>query len=293
MFDSRSRIACLTFATALLAGGRVARAEESPSDCPQLAEVASRVDQLLVRQTGASAADQIEIRDRGASWEIEVADHQASYADPNRDCAERVRVATVFAALALEPPDREVPVAVVAPPEVPQAAPAPVVRQGLEVAPELVLGLGGSGTATAWGGALRWQISGARLGLGAGLGGMLPAIVRAGPYEAQLARTTFDVSPRARLRAGPASFGLDLGPFVGLLFAKGRNLSPGGSSTSFDAGARLALRVELAWRRISPFLAARGEVGVRRFQMSVEPSGEVGTAPRVWLGMMLGAALGP
>jgi hypothetical protein len=165
-------------------------------------------------------------------------------------------------------------------------------RQGLELSPEVVVGVGGSDTARAWGAVLRWQMSGARLGLTAGLGGMLPAIVRAGAYEAQLARMAFDLSPRAWLHAGPVSFAMELGPFVGLLFSKGRNLSPDDSSTNVDAGARLAVRVELVGRRLSPFLAAQGEFGMRRFQMAVEPSRDVGTAPRLWLGLLLGAALG-
>jgi hypothetical protein len=121
---------------------------------------------------------------------------------------------------------------------------------------------------------------------------MLPTVVRAGAYQARLARMTFDLSPRAWLHVGPASFTLELGPFAGLLFARGRNLSPDDSSTSLDAGARLAVRVELAWRKVSPFLAAQGEVSARRFQMLIEPSGDAGTAPRVWLGLLLGAAFG-
>jgi hypothetical protein len=292
MFDTRAGIACLTLAGTLLAGMGVAAADGSRSDCPRVADVTAKLDQLLVRGVRAdSIAQKIVIRDRGPSWDIDVAGHSASYADPARDCPERVRVATVFAALALEPPDREPPaeVGVLAPKT---GAPPTTVQQGLELAPELVLGLRDGDTATTWGGALRWQISGARLGLTAGLNGAMPAVFRAGAYEASLARMIVDVSPRVRLLAGSASFSLELGPFAGLLFSRGRNLSPGGSATSVDAGARVAVRVELARRKLSPFLAAQGELSVRRFRMLVEPSGDVGSAPRVWLALLVGAAVG-
>lgn len=291
MFDTRSRIACLTLAGTLLAGSRVASAQqESQSDCPRLAEVRARLDQLLV--SGATdAPEAIEIRDHGASWEIEVAGHGASYPDPVRDCAERTRVATVFAALALEPPTEPEMPAVSRPAEAPSPVQASA-HQSVELAPALVMGVRAGDTATAFAGSLRWQISGLRLGLVAGVAAMLPAVVRAGAYQAELTRVVFDLSPRLWLRAGSAAFTLEMGPFAGLLSAKGRNLSPGGSSTSLDAGARLAVRVELRRRRLSPFLAAQGELSARGFRMLVEPSGDVGNTPRLWLGLLLGAALG-
>lgn len=292
---TRPGLVCLALAAAHLTGAEVAFADEIANDCPQVTEVASKLDQLLVNQVNGpeagGTADKIVIRDRGASWEIEVAGHHTSYDDPVRDCSERARVSAVFAALALEPPDHEPPAEVVVHKEAPSVAPSPI-RQRIELAPALVLGLGADDTAMTWGGDVRWQISGARLALTAGLGGMMPAVVRAGAYEASLARVVFDVSPRIWLRAGSARLALELGPFAGWLFAKGRNLSPDGSSTSVDAGARLAVRVELAWRTLAPFLAAHAELSVRRFRMLVEPSGDVGAAPRVWLGLLLGAAFG-
>jgi hypothetical protein len=291
MFDPRLRMACL--AGALLTSMRVASAEERQSDCPRVAEVTSRLEQLLVSGVDASgAAENIVVRDHGATWEIDVAGHRASYVDPARDCPERVRVATVFAALVLEPPNREAPAQVVGAPVGPASLPRSSMHQGLELAPELVLGLRAGDSVSAWGGGLRWQLSGVRMGLTAGLRGMMPAVVRAGAYEASLARMVFDVSPRVWLRSGSASFTLEMGPFAGLLFARGRNLSPGGSSANLDAGGRAAVRVELTRPRLSPFLAVQGEVSLRRFRFLVEPSGEVGTAPRVWLGLLLGAALG-
>jgi hypothetical protein len=292
MFDHRSRIACLTLAGTLLAGMGGAWAQDSQNDCPGLTDVTTRLDQLLVdsMDTGRATKTMV-IRDLGASWEIEVAGHRASYADPVRDCAERVRVATVFAALALEPPDRAAPAEVVALASEPRL-PRSSMQQGLELAPAIVLGLGAGDTTTAFGGVLRWWISGARMGLTAGLSGLLPAVVRAGAYEASLARVVLDVSPRVRLLAGSTSFTLELGPFAGLLFAKGRDLSPGGSSTNLDAGAHLAVRAEHAWRRLSPFVAVQGDLSVRSFRMSVEPTGDVGTTPGVWLGLLLGVALG-
>lgn len=291
---TRLGLVCLALGAALLT--EVALADEIASDCPLVTEVALRLDQLLVHQVNGLEAGgnarMIVVRDHGASWEIEVAGHHASYDDPLRDCVERARVSAVFAALALEPPDRGPPAEVVVPKDAPHVAPSPI-RQRIELGPELVLGLRTDDTTIAWGGDVRWQISGARLSLTAGLGGMMPTVVRAGGYEASLARVVFDVSPRVWLQAGSAWVALELGPFAGWLFAKGRNLSPNGSSTNVDAGARLAVRIELAWRKLTPFLAAHAQLSARRFRMLVEPSEDVDTAPRVWLGLLLGAAFGP
>lgn len=314
MLDTRSRLARLALAGALLGALGVARADDGGSDCPGLGDVVSRLAQLLGAGTvAATAAQKIVLRDHGGSWEIEAAGQRASYADPARDCGERARVATVFAALALEPPAPAEPALEpaapaeptleivaparpvdVAPPQQPPSMPGGSLRHRLELSPELVLGLGAGDTTTAWGGALRWHLSGARLGLTVGLHGVAPAVVRAGAYEASLARVVLDVSPRVRLSAGSASFALELGPYAGLLFAKGRDLTPGASSTNVDAGVRGAVRFEVAWwRTVSPFVAVQAELGVRRFRLLVEPSGDVGSAPRMWLALLLGAAVGP
>lgn len=303
MLHTRPRLARLALAGALLGALGVARADDGGGACPGLGEVTSRLEQLLGDGAVAEApAEKIVLRDHGGSWEIEVAGQRASYADPARDCGERARVATVFAALALEPPAPAAPVLesapppdpaeVVAPPP-PDSMPRSSMRQRLELSPEIVLGVGAGDTTTAWGGALRWHLSGARMGLTVGLHGVAPAVVRAGAYEASLSRVVLDVSPRVWLSAGSASFALELGPFAGLLFAKGRNLSPGASSTTVDAGARVAVRVEVAWwRTVSPFVAVQAELGARRFRLLVDPSGDVGSAPRMWLAFLLGAAFG-
>jgi len=76
---------------------------DSDGDCPSGADVDSALAQLLRAGSGSSAA--VTVRDLGTNWTVQVAGRSATYSDPDRNCLERTRIAAVFAALVLEPPD--------------------------------------------------------------------------------------------------------------------------------------------------------------------------------------------
>jgi hypothetical protein len=123
-------LGCLTLAAGMGASGG-AFAEQG--GCPRLEDVVAGLGQVLTSGQAEDAAAEILIRDQGASWSIEVRGRSASYSDPDRHCAERARVAAVFAALALEPLETEEPVIAPAQP------PTPTQRLSLEAGPQLVL----------------------------------------------------------------------------------------------------------------------------------------------------------
>lgn len=267
---------------------------DSTGDCPRGADIDAALTQLLSAKTGRTSSATVTVRDMGTSWSILVAGRSATYSDPDRNCLERTRIAAVFAALVLEPPDLGEP------------SPAPPARestgpkqprspraQRLDLGPEFLLAPGSDGrnSAMTWGGALRWLASGQRFGLTAGLEASYPAVVKVQDYNLSLARISLDASASLSWRWGPAELGIELGPYGALLVAHGRGLYQDASSTHIDAGGRLGFRAQATGRRVSPFLALQAELSARRFPLVVDSVGTVGTAPRLWLGLLAGASI--
>jgi hypothetical protein len=267
---------------------------EGSDECPKSADVDAALSQLLRAKADRPVSAEVTVRDQGASWSVQVADRSATYSDPARDCSERTRIAAVFAALALEPPELEesVPEASVALPKPQPLSPARGLH-GFDIAPEFLLapGTGGRNTALTWGGALRWIVAGDRYGMAVGLGAGYPAVVKVPGYEASLGRVLLDTSGHVRWHSGSVEFGMEVGPYGGLVLARGRGLYADAASTHLDVGGRAGLRIAATGRRFSPFLAFQAEVSARRFSLVVDPSGNVGNAPRVWLGLMAGGAI--
>ena len=303
MLPARRYLTCLALIPAFLPLSRSAAEEDLASTCPSRDDVLAALDQLLVAKLDAKAAATVQVHDRGGNWEVQVGERKAAYADPGRNCAERVRVAAIFSALVLEPFGHEpAPAEAVSPPTPPPSEPRG--RHTLEIAPQFIVvpnsapNSGLQNTATSWGGSLRWAFSGARFGLTSGVSGATPFVLRFSRYEASLAKLSLDLSMRATLHAGRFGFGAEIGPYGAMIRVQGRGLAHNRTSWRFDGGGRLALRIDLQLGRMSLFLSAHAEWSTRRFTLVVDPgagfvpSGEVGTAPRLWLGAMLGAAAG-
>jgi hypothetical protein len=267
---------------------------DAAGDCPARADIDAALTQLLSAKANRAPSAAVTVRDLGATWSVHVAGRSASYSDPDRNCPERTKIAAVFAALVLEPPD------------VGEPSPAPALRESagsrqprlprvhrLDLAPEFLFapGAGRRSSAMTWGGCLRWLASGERFGLTAGLEANYPTVVKVQEYELSLARISIDASASLSWRWSTAELGIELGPYGALLFAHGRGLYPSASSTHMDAGGRLGFRAQTIGRWVSPFLALQAELSARRFSLMVDPIGSVGTAPRVWLGLLAGASI--
>jgi hypothetical protein len=261
----------------------VARAE---NDCPRLGEVVAGLKQVLTTEQAEDAANQIVIRDEGENWSIEVRGHTSLYWDPGRNCTERARVAAVFAALALEPVDTEE-----APPPVRvEEAPHPR-RFSLEAGPQVVLATRAQArnTPVGGGGQVRVIRSGERLGVALGVEAARFSELDLGGYGASMARAACDLSGRILLFPGGVTVAGELGPSFVLLRVRGTGLATSPSANRFDVGARAALLARLR-TRWAPFVSVQAEVGTRRFDLAVHPSGSIGLAPRLWLGLAVGGA---
>jgi hypothetical protein len=292
MLSTRQYFGWLILASAFYPQLGQAATVDSKGDCPAGADVDAALAQLLSAKSDRSSLATVTVRDLGTAWSVQVAGRSATYSDSVRNCPERTKIAAVFAALVLEPPD--------------MGDPAPAIRESmgstrprlsgghrLDLAPEFLVapGAGGRSSAMAWGGSLRWLASGERFGLTTGLEASYPTVAKVQPYELALARVSLDVSASLSWRWGAAELGFEIGPYGALLLANGRGLYPSASSTHIDAGGRLGFRVQTIGRRVSPFLALQAEFSARRFDLVVDPIGNVGTAPRIWLGALAGASI--
>jgi hypothetical protein len=289
----RGLLASLTLAAGMYARTSHAEGGDPASECPRPADVVSGLGQILSAKPGDAWATEIVIRDQGATWEIEVRGHRSAYTDPARDCPERTRVATVFAALALEPLDTDQAGSRV--PARPSRTPSspPRARWAVELAPLFAFAPGTSGrtSAVGWGGQGRGSVSGEYLGLSVGAETTLFNELSVGRYGAGITRAAADLSARLSWRPGGLGLAAELGPYFALLRVRGTGLFENTTSTRMDTGARGALLARLDGPRVSPWLALQAEIGASRFDLTVKPSGSVGTAPRLWLGVALGAAL--
>ena len=294
IISARRYLGWLILASVLHPQAARAAAVDSSGDCPAGADVDAALAQLLSAKSDRSSLATVTVRDLGTAWSVHVAGRSATYSDPDRNCPERTKIAAVFAALVIEPPDIENP------------NPAPAIRQSagstqprlsrghrLDLAPEFLVapGSGGRSPAMAWGGSLRWLASGERFGVTAGLEAGYPTVAKVQPYELSLGRVSLDVSANLSWRWGAAEMGIEIGPYGALLLAQGRGLDPSASSTHIDAGGRLGFRAQTMGRRLSPFLALQTELSARHFDLVVDPIGNVGTAPRIWLGALAGVSI--
>ena len=289
----RGLLVCLTLAAGLWAGSSQANDDLPASDCPRLDDVVAGLGQVLTAKLGDASAAGIEIRDHGTTWDIQVRGRVATYSDAARDCGERERVATVFAALVLEPLDADQAGGIDQGVARPAASPHRARPFSLEIAPLFAWATGAQGgnTPLGLGGQARASLSGERLGLSLGAEIVSFFGFDVGRYGASIIRAAFDLSARVRGRSGRFRLAAELGPHLAVLRVRGTGLYENRTSTHDDAGVRAALLARLHSFRLAPYLALQAALGFRRIDLTVDPSGSIGQLPRLWLGLVLGGAL--
>src|SRR5205814_3430832 len=101
---------------------------EAAGQCPERAAVMAALQPVLGDEALRSTRGLSRVSDLGDRFEVVALGQTRQYADPNRDCAERARVAAVFIALTVMPPMFAMP----SPPAPPAARvvapPPPIVR---------------------------------------------------------------------------------------------------------------------------------------------------------------------
>jgi hypothetical protein len=288
------------FVALAFASGMVRSAEaasslsvQSEGTCPNAEQVSAALDYLLkgvgdtVGSVPSDAAMTLVLVDLGARYQVSLDGQTREYADPARDCEERARIAAVFAAITMEPPE----VAARARPP----APSPASRRQMElrVAGLTDVGVKRSSQAFTAGGELRGALVGQHWGIEIGAGAEWPATLAWGAYRAQITRFPLDLGVRGVLRrahaVGSLSAGVAVVPFT--LRGEGTGLPVHDGGTRMDLGLRSSISVTfLPAARFSPFVGLHVLVSPKSYVVVVDPVGQVGSTPQVWVGATFGIA---
>jgi hypothetical protein len=297
-----------TILAAILAAAPVAgaRAAGAPSvavtgSCPTAEALTAALSAALGDETRRRDAAP-RVADLGAAFEVAALGQRQRYSDPARDCAERARVAAVFIAMTLNPPDLPAP-----PPRAPPPPPPPTIAAA-PPPPETARGgwaeLGAAGRvdggATVRGGAvgyaagLELRVAAGRRawGVAATAGILTPLESEIGSVSVRERRYPLSLSLLGRhvlsaSTAISAAAGLALVPFT----LRGEGLATSVPATRVDAGVRLAGALEvLVGRRLVSFVELHADYFPRGYDLAIDPAGTIGSTGRLWVGASLGLA---
>ena len=263
----------------------------SEGSCPSAEQISTALAYML-KASGADSPKQagsqiliLSVADLGASYRAALAGQARGYEDPARDCEERARVVAVFAAVIIEPPELAAR----------EQGRAPPRREHVELRAGAVAdaGLQNDRRGPGWGGEVRAALVGKRLGVELGVGAQTGDTLAWGDYRARITRFPMDISVRGSVRGNHSTASLSLGLAAAFFTLRGTggSLPVQDSGTRFDLGAVTALSLLLfPARGVSPFVTVHASLWPRPYQVVVEPLGEVGSTPVLWLGATLGLA---
>ncbi len=100
-------LVCQALTVGLFPRGSLAEDDGPASECPSPANVMAGLAQVVTSRFATLSAEDMVIHDYGETWAIEVRGRTSTYFDASRNCVERAQVATVFAALVIEPVDAD------------------------------------------------------------------------------------------------------------------------------------------------------------------------------------------
>jgi hypothetical protein len=272
------------------------------SRCPELPAV-QEVLATLLSATEATEPSSIEISDLGTRYRVTVGDRAKTYLDPRRNCAERVRIAAAFIALALNPEDAPSPVesellpspvaptAAENPPVLPAARPIAVrlaVGGSMQSAPEL--------GALAFGASARLAATWTLLGMYASCAWLSSGTTALAGTGAAVTFERVPCSVGATLAVLPrghrVELDVDVGAAIGALHVAGRGLATDSSATRLELGGRIALQMGVHLgppaTALFPVIGIEATVLPMAYDFEVTPRGSVGQTPRLWAGATAG-----
>jgi hypothetical protein len=248
----------------------------------------------------------IQIEDLGGKFRISVLHRVREYREEARDCTHRARMASIFAALIIDPAalleagacdHPPCSVSVPAPPTPapakmpPAPAPPPVFR--IDLGPILMMGMGSDDPSRHWGGALRMAL---------GRGSVVPILgaVMVAPGETTLRgvrlrqwRLPVDLGIRVVLPGSWADLYGEIGLSLALLSERALDLVVSKSQNALEVGGRVGLGTRLGRARgVTPFAALQAEFVPDPPSVFALPAGDGGRTPRVWIGASAGASWG-
>jgi hypothetical protein len=275
------------------------------SNCPSREAVAAAVGALLDRSRSpanvASLEKEIEVRDAGERYVVQIRGRRREFGDEARDCAKRIRIAAVFVALTVAPPDVALPElpaepAPEPPPPLPQApgpaavAPEPRARSWWpEIDLGALVGMAPRRDASLFfmGAELRASFTSEHWGIA--LGASLPTAntLAFANARVRLARYPLDLAARLRI-AGPAVMAVfDVGPTVALVQVRGIDLEGAQTLSRAEVGVRAAATLA-APGAFAPYLRVFSEFVPAPHELALEPRGPIGRLPGAWVGVAAG-----
>jgi hypothetical protein len=302
-------LATLPALTATTAASAASPEVDSVGACPGREAVAAALAPVLPRGPLRPTLVAPRVVDLGDRFEVTAAGQRAEYLDPTRDCRERARVAAVFIALALDPPQLQSPPPAVQQPPAKVEVPSPPVTAPVEepLAPAWVAaaaaaridgasaGAGPAQTSLVAGAELRGAVGRGRWGVVAAAGAMAPVTARFGMVSVRQQRFPLRLGVTATT-GGPGSFQLggEVAVVVAPFTVRGEGLQGGTAALRLDIGARLAiaLRSPAVAKRGIFFVEVHAEVFPRPYHLDVGPLGTVGTTSKLWVGAAIGAWFG-
>jgi hypothetical protein len=319
------RWAGVSTGTLMLALALPAAAEEgsSASECPSRDAVAAKVRGLLSQshiEIGNIEAD-IELRDMGARYAVSVRGRNREYNDEPRDCVRRARVAAVFVALTIAPPDIGLPALVEEPPppveptptsprQIPPSAPPPAQaatpashaspkppaksdatwRLGAELGALFALAPRGDRSLTTLG--AEGRVVAVRPGWGLTLGARWSTADQLELATSQIRQRRYpiDLGLRLQYESEWLKGSVDLGALVALLQLRQLNAAPSSTRTLVEAGARVGGTLWVSRSTIAPYIRGFAEIVPFPRRLVVEPRGDIGSTSPLWLGATIGLA---
>jgi hypothetical protein len=299
------------------------RAEEpaSPTDCPSHDAVAKAVRGLLNRShiEIANIESAFDVRDLGQRYIVTVRERTREYDDESRDCVRRARVAAVFVALTLAPPDIGLPDLAEESPQNPTPTPEPAPssppppsppkptppqplirikpaaipsswRAGVEIGALCALAPSADQTLTAFGAELRFFLTESRLGFHLGASLATADSLDLASSSVRLQRFPFDVGLRWNWSRAWLGGSLDLGAVMEVLTAQQTNLPQASQKTLVEVGGRAGITLLASRSTVAPFIRGFAELYPSTHALAVEPRGVIGRTPAWWAGTSVGLA---
>lgn len=232
--------------------------------------------------------------DLGEKYRVTFKGFTRDFDDEPHNCQERVREASVYLTLVIEPPTLLEPLPESEPPPSPRPKPAPAPRRiypltssldlagFIEGAPQV------SDTITG-GGAVRASVGIRPVSAILGAAVSSYTTLKFPVASADILRVPFDVGIRGSLHVKQFELSGDLELAITLQHIRATGLQTNNITTQADFGIRTAL--QLRWwvtTRVAPFVAIQGLISPRPLSFTINSLGNAGTAPYLWLGGCVG-----
>ncbi len=287
--------------------------------CPSRDSIGVAVQSLLGEsQLSSEELSLVEVIDLGDRYVIKVKGRVREYTDEARDCAKRARVAAVFVALTLAPPDigapEGLPKSDVSRPEpAPQASTAPAATTlppiatpvhtpptplpqswtpGVEIGVSAAIAPRSDRTLFDLGGQFNFVFTSPQWGFI--FGANIPTASKLMLESIQIQQTRYSaiLGMRLNLHIEQLRGAVDICAMSALLRLRQLELPSANTVNSVESGLHIGTTWALRGRLISPYVGGYAELIPATIPIAVEPTGVIGHSSAVWLGLTAGIALG-